>query len=130
MTLPMNEIIKTVAVGYADNTYDRTSTVGHWAQILESMPLNTPMTASEIAEKATTDCHLAGGYWSFDYRNVIQLFKALAPYGIILRKEVACEPYEIQVETRRKYDYYSHNWVGGDVITKTINTKVYFSRVK
>ena len=130
MTLPMNEIIKTVAVGYADNTYDRTSTVGHWAQILESMPLNTPMTASEIAEKATADCRLAGGYWSFDYRNVIQLFKALAHYGVILREEVACEPYEIQVETRRKYDFYKRDWVGGDVITKTINTKVYFSRVK
>ena len=133
MRLAMNENTKIVAVAFADNTYERAEVVYARENILDAMPIGTPLTCTEIAEKVKNLGVAKCGGWgvlSVTVQRVSQCMKSLIPFGIIERKEVAIEPFEFKIPVRTHWDYENSEMVVDEYKTKTIDKKAVFIRVK
>ena len=131
--LTMNESTKVVAVAFADSIYDRAEVVYARENILDAMPIGIPLTCTEIAEKVKELGVANYGGWGVLEVNpwrVSQCMQSLIPFGIVERKEVVIEPFEIKIPVRSHYDYENYKTVVDEYKTKTINKKAVFVRVK
>lgn len=132
MKLVMNESTKVVAVAFADNTYERAEVVYARENILDAMPIGTPLTCSEIAEKVKELGVANYGGWgvlSVSVQRVSQCMQSLIPFGIVERVEVAVEPFEIKIPVRSHWDYQNSEMVVDEYKTKTIDKKAVFVRL-
>lgn len=132
MKLTMNESTKVVAVAFADNTYERAEVVYARENILDAMPIGIPLTCTEIAEKVKNLGVANCGGWgvlSVSVQRVSQCMQSLIPFGIVERKEIAVEPFEIKIPVRSHWDYQNKEMVVDEYKTKTIDKKAVFIRV-
>ena len=132
MNLVMNESTKVVAVAFADNTYERAEVVYARENILDAMPIGTPLTCTEIAEKVKELGVANYGGWgvlSVSVQRVSQCMQSLIPFGIVERKEITVEPFEIKIPVRSHWDYQNHEMVVDEYKTKTIDKKAVFVRL-
>jgi hypothetical protein len=132
MNLVMNESTKVVAVAFADNTYERAEVVYARENILDAMPIGTPLTCSEIAEKVKELGVANYGGWgvlSVSVQRVSQCMQSLIPFGIVERVEVAVEPFEIKIPVRSHWDYENREMVVDEYKTKTLDKKAVFVRL-
>ena len=132
MKLVMNESTKVVAVAFADNNYDRAEVVYARENILDAIPIGTPLTCTEIAErvKELGVANYSGwGVLSVSVGRVSQCMQSLIPFGIVERKEVTVEPFEIKIPVRSHWDYQNHEMVVDEYKTKTIDKKAVFVRL-
>lgn len=132
MKLTMNESTKVVAVAFADNVYDRAEVVYARENILDAMPIGTPLTCTEIAERVKNLGVANCGGWgvlTVSVQRVSQCMQSLIPFGIVERKEVAVEPFEIKIPVRSHWDYGNNEEVVDEYKTKTIDKKAVFVRV-
>lgn len=132
MKLVMNESTKVVAVAFADNTYERAEVVYARENILDAMPIGTPLTCSEIAEKVKELGVANYGGWgvlSVSVQRVSQCMQSLIPFGIVERVEVAVEPFEIKIPVRSHWDYENREMVVDEYKTKTLDKKAVFVRL-
>ncbi len=115
-----------VCLAYVNNSQDREIVAGRWSKMFDLMPIGVPMTATEIAEKATK----ASEWQTFDYREATQMLGAMLflNQGYIKREEIPCDPYEIEVEHCVGWDPKS-----GEVVCEmkkiTIDHKAMFTRL-
>lgn len=132
MKLAMNESTKVVAVAFAENTYERAEIVYARENILDAMPIGTPLTCTEIAEKVKELGVANYGGWgalSVSVQRVSQCMQSLIPFGIVERVEVAVEPFEIKIPVRSHWDYQNSEMVVDEYKTKTIDKKAVFVRL-
>ena len=116
----MNEI---VCKAYANNSKARERQVHYWSQLFGTMPIDTPMTVSEIAQKYYDEQNLQ--YRGFSVQYITAMLKAMMRIGAVKRMEVAVEPYTIKIGG--DYDYKNFCWV--NQIDKVIDKKVVFVRL-
>lgn len=132
MKLAMNESTKVVAVAFAENVYDRAEVVYARENILDAMPIGTPLTCTEIAEKVKelgVARYSGFGVLSVSVQRVSQCMQSLIPFGIVERVEVVVEPFEIKIPVRSHWDYQNREMVVDEYKTKTIDKKAVYTRL-
>ena len=132
MKLAMNESTKVVAVAYANKRWERKDIVYARENILDAMPIGIPLTCTEIAErvKALGVANYRGqGVLEVNPWRVSQCMQSLIPFGIVERKEIAVEPFEIKIPARSHWDYGNSEMVVDEYKTKTIDKKAVYIRV-
>ena len=129
--LAMNESTKTVAVAFANNTYDRAEVVYARENILDAMPIGIPLTCTEIAEKVKELGVANYGGWGVLEVNpwrVAQCMKSLIPFGIVEKQVIKLDtPYQIEVSGNR-YNYNTGHWES-NVKYKIVDTVTKYVRV-
>ena len=122
------EINSAVAKGYVMNARNRRSKCEEWSEWLGLMPMGKPITASEVAQL------VAEKYGECSWRTpspqaVSAMLNAVKGTGVVMRMEVAIEPYEIEVETRRRWSSVHTCYVEGGMKKITIDKKTVFIRM-
>lgn len=132
MRLAMNESTKVVAVAYANKRWERKDIVYARENILDAMPIGIPLTCTEIAERVKAlgvANYRSQGVLSVTVGRVSQCMQSLIPFGVVERREVAVEPFEIKIPVRSHWDYENREMVIDEYKTKTIDKKAVFVRV-
>ena len=131
--LTMNESTKVVAVAFAENTYERAEVVYARENILDAMPMGICLTCTEIAEKVKELGVANYGGWGVlevNPQRISQCMQSLIPFGIVERKEITVEPFEIKIPVRSHWDYENQETVVDEYKTKIIDKKAVFVRLK
>ena len=122
------EINSAIAKGYVMNARNRRNKCEEWSEWLGLMPMGEPITASEVAQL------VAEKYGECSWRSpspqaVSAMLNAVKITGAVMRMEVAIEPYEIEVETRRRWSDEQNCYVEGGMKKITIDKKTVFIRM-
>lgn len=122
------EINSAVAKGYVMNARNRRHKCEEWSEWLGLMPMGEPITASEVAQL------VAEKYGECSWRApspqaVSAMLNAVKGTGVVMRMEVAIEPYEIEVERPERYDWGLREYVPQPPKKITIDKKTVFVRM-
>lgn len=122
------EINANVAKGYVMNSRNRRTKCEEWSEWFGLMPIGEPITASEVAQL------VAEKYGECSWRTpspqaVSAMLNAVKATGAVMRMEIAIEPYEIEVETRRRWSSVHNCYVEGGMKKITIDKKTVFIRM-
>lgn len=122
------EINVNVAKGYVQNARSRRIQCEEWSEWLGLMPIGKPLTASEVVGL------VAEKYGEYSWHTpsvqaVSAMLKAVKGTGAVMRMEVAIEPYEVEVETRRRWSSVHNCYVEGGMKKITIDKKTVFVRM-
>ena len=122
------EINANVAKGYVENARNRRHKCEEWSEWLGLMPMGEPITATQLAERIS---RAHGGSWYFtpSHQSVSAMLNAVKATGAVMRMEIAIEPYEIEVETRRRWSSVHTCYVEGGMKKITIDKKTVFIRM-
>ena len=122
------EINSNVAKGYVMNARNRRHKCEEWTEWLNLMPMGEPITATQLAELIS---RAHGGSWYFtpSWQSVTAMLSAMKAIGAVMRMEVAVEPYEIEVETRRRWSNSQQCYVEGGMKKIIIDKKTVFIRM-
>ena len=121
------EINSAIAKGYVMNARNRRHKCEEWSEWLGLMPMGEPITASEVA-------HLVAERYGCPWRApspqaVSAMLNAVKATDAVMRMEIAIEPYEIEVETRRHWSNEQNCYVDGGMKKITIDKKTVFIRM-
>ena len=98
-------------------------------QFMDLMPMGEPITASEIAQLVAEKKYGECSWRAPSHQAVSAMLNAVKATGIVMRMEVAIEPYEIEVETRRRWSSVHNCYVEGGMKKITIDKKTVFIRM-
>jgi hypothetical protein len=122
------EINSAIAKGYVMNARNRRHKCEEWSEWLGLMPMGKPITASEVVQLVAEkygECSLRAP----SPQAVSAMLNAVKATGAVMRMEVAIEPYEIEVETRRHWSNKQQCYVEGGMKKITIDKKTVFIRM-
>ena len=122
------EINVNVAKGYVMNARSRHIRCEEWSEWLSLMPIGKPLTASEVVQLVEEK------YGRYSWRTpsvqaVSAMLKAVKATDAVVRMEIAIEPYEIEVETRRHWSDEQNCYVEGGMKKITVDKKTVFVRM-
>lgn len=121
------EINSTVAKGYVMNARNRRSKCEEWSEWLAMMPMGEPITATELSQKMEEKY---GCSWRVpSCQAVSAMLSAMKSTGAVMRMEVAVEPYEIEIETRRRWSISQRCYVEGGIKKIIVDKKTVFIRM-
>jgi hypothetical protein len=122
------EINSAIAKGYVMNAHNRRHKCEKWSEWLGLMPIGEPITATQLAERISR-AHDGAWYFTQSWQSVSAMLNAVKATGVVMRMEVAIEPYEIEVETRRRWSSVHNCYVEGGMKKITIDKKTVFIRM-
>lgn len=121
------EINANVAKGYVENARNRRHKCEEWSEWLGLMPMGKPITASELSQMMEEKY---GCSWRVPSPQAVSaMLNAVKGTGAVMRMEIAIEPYEIEVETRRHWSNEQNCYVDGGMKKITIDKKTVFIRM-
>jgi hypothetical protein len=122
------EINVNVAKGYVQNSRSRRIQCEEWSEWLGLMPIGKPLTATEVVQ-LVEEKYGRYSWHTPSVQAVSAMLKAVKGTGAVVRMEIAIEPYEIEVETRRHWSDYQNCYVEGGMKKITIDKKTVFIRM-
>jgi hypothetical protein len=117
-----------IAKGYVMNARNRRHKCEEWSEWLGLMPVGEPITATQLAERISR-AHDGSWYFTPSWQSVSAMLNAVKATGVVMRMEVAVEPYEIEVETRCHWSNEQNCYVEGGMKKITIDKKTVFIRM-
>ena len=122
------EINSAIAKGYVMNARNRRHKCEEWTEWLNLMPMGEPITATQLADLISR-AHNGSWYFAPSHQMVSAMLSAMKATGAVMRMEIAIEPYEIEVETRRRWSDKQNCYVEGGMKKITIDKKTVFIRM-
>ena len=120
------ELNEMVCKAYVMNARNRRHQCELWDEMLIAMPIGVAMTATEVAEKASEN---RPSWWPYSYYQASHALNAMKKVGIIERRVVDIEPYEIEVEVYPHWSNSQQCFVEGGKKKITIDKKTVFIRM-
>ena len=121
------KINSAVAKGYVMNARNRRHKCEEWSEWLGLMPMGKPITATELSQIIQAQYRCA--WRAPSPQAVTAMLNAVKATGAVMRMEIPIEPYEFEVETRRRWSNEQGCYVDGGMKKITVDKKTMFIRM-